>query len=130
MGKCEFLIIKGVKKGKTCDMYTTKNLNKKFYCNSHFKIVSKNEPKIEEPKMENSDKVFEVEFNSNDDLDTMIHKSFQKTKGTVKVEDNNSIQKCLHQVLDKLDIIENMIHVKKYEYNSIDDIPDVEEFKL
>lgn len=131
MGKCEFIILKGKKKGLNCDMYTSKKNNGKYYCNAHIKIVENpKEESKEEPKQNNDDKIFNIDFDNCNDLDLMINRSFEKSKNTNKIEDNQSIKNCLHQVLNKLDIIENMIQVKKYKYNPIDEIPEIAEFKL
>lgn len=137
MGKCEFIIIKGPKKGLTCDIYTKQEINKKFYCKSHLKKITKPITKpIEENKTQDDvhddvhdESIFAVDFDECDDLDSMINKTYEKTKN-IKVDDNQSIKNCLHQVLNKLDVIENAILVKKHKYNPIDEIPEIKEFKL
>lgn len=51
MPKCSWLTSKGPRKGKVCDIYTTKKVGDNYFCASHFKMVNdKNDPVEDELK--------------------------------------------------------------------------------
>ena len=38
MGRCSWMITKGSKKNKMCNIYSTKKIDDKYYCSSHYKM--------------------------------------------------------------------------------------------
>ena len=52
MGKCSWKITKGNKKGDTCDIYSKKKYNEKYYCASHIKMIEILDKKNSEDSIE------------------------------------------------------------------------------
>ena len=131
MGKCQFLITKGKKKGTECGQYTTIEVDNKYYCGVHNKKINNNNnninnvsdvsEKINNNIIENNESDFIINFN--DDLDEIIDKSYSKTKkkkDVINCDEIKQIKNCLHEIMDRLTNVETKINKKSV----------IEEFEL
>ena len=130
MGKCQFLITKGKKKGFECGQYTTIEFDNKYYCGVHNKKHNddnnKNKDKseinnIDDPEINNEDESNFV-INFNEDLDVIIDKSYKnKNKNNpINCDEIKQIKNCLHEIMDRLTNVEKQINRKSI----------IEEFEL
>lgn len=147
MGKCEFSITKGKKKGQICGQYSKLQLNNKYYCGVHLQKINENESntrenitKDEANERKKKKDIFKVDFNNDyesendiDDLEVMINNSYKnKNIQSYKGESTNDdhivpIKNCLHNIMERLEIVENKLTDINNKKNYV---PDIEEFKI
>lgn len=136
MGKCQFEITKGKKKGSTCDDYTSKQIDGKFYCSSHYRVLinKKEQLIIEKEPISNQEKEQEPIINKTlencEDLEEIIDSEYKKTMHKNEVPNEKQIKNCLHKILERLEVIETGIFAKKHRYNKFDEIAECEVFDL
>lgn len=100
MPKCQKLLEKGKKKGKTCDIYSNKEYEGKYYCSSHIKPLIEKKLKEEEDKNK-----FVVKFNENEN-DNIDHTEILNQLNSVTLENGYSMEDCMEATFQKL-LIEN-----------------------
>jgi len=121
MGKCQWMITKGSKKGETCGIYSKKKNDGKYYCASHHKMITilndvENTPEIvkKEPKKEakkhikNENKSEEKEDQEDDEnpslethsLDFIIEHEYQKA--LKKDKSKNKLEEKVDYLMKKM----------------------------
>jgi hypothetical protein len=118
MGKCQYLIQKGKKKGLECGIYSSNQVENKFYCSSHLKMIEgeNKEPNIAVesiiPPDDDNKSIEEKTFDNGDNIDDIINYEVHKM---------NKPKSQFDILNDKLDSILSLI-------KKSDDNPDFEIF--
>lgn len=107
MGRCSWKVTKGKKKGEVCEIYTGKKYNGKYYCTSHYKMISgtpdsSNSPeeKKKKPKNEVIDK---------SDLDEVEELTEEEES-----ENENNFVKEKNKIIEQKEPIQKKKNEKKY----------------
>lgn len=109
MPKCEKVLEKGKKKGQTCDIYTNKEINGKYYCSSHIKPLSNNsDSQKKEVTIKHQSNNFTLDFENCEqrinELDEIIN------------DDNITLDKRIDATTEKI-VLENRNKNKKTNVN-------------
>lgn len=144
MGKCSKIITKSAKQdrvGKPCGIYTSKQIEDKFYCKSHYdKLISsmneKEEVKevVEVPKVDikqeitpevPEEPVENITLENGYSLEECIDAQFKKNIQNIRSKSKADL------IMDKLNTIIRMLEIKQEPIKNIEelDIPTMEIFK-